>query len=78
MPLHNKIRYWRLQTGFQNLKDFAEIIGFSVWLVERWEQQKTQPTLEALCRIRERLLSYHPGITLDDLIDYIEPPENMD
>jgi len=76
MPLHNKIMYWRLQTGNLDLKDFAEIIGFSAWLVERWEQQKTQPTLEALCRIRERMLIYHPGITLDDLIDYMAPSEN--
>lgn len=76
MPLHNKIRYWRLQTGIWDLKEFAEIIGFSTWLVERWEQQEIQPTLEALCRIRERLLTYQPGITIDDLIDCMEPPEN--
>lgn len=72
MPLHNKIRYWRLQTGIQDLGDFAEIIGFSFWIVERWEQQKIQPTLEALCRIKERLLPCHPEITLDDLVDYRE------
>ena len=76
MQLHNKIRYWRLQTGIQDLKEFAEIIGFSAWIVERWEEQKIQPTLEALCRIKERLLIYHPGISLDDLVDFMATPEN--
>lgn len=71
MPLKNRIRHWRLETGIQDLKDFADIIGFSTWVVERWEEQKIQPTLEALCRIKERLLPCHPEITLEALIDYI-------
>lgn len=76
MPLHNKIRYWRLQTGIRDLKEFAVLIGFSVWIVERWEEQQMQPTLEALCQVKERLLTYHPGITLEDLIDYNAPTES--
>jgi len=71
MPLRNRIKYWRLETGIQDLKDFADIIGFSTWAVERWEEQKIQPTLEALCRIKERLLPCYPEIALEDLIDYI-------
>jgi hypothetical protein len=76
MPLQNKIRYWRLQIGAWDLQEFADIVGFSAWLVEKWEQQEVQPTLEALCQVKERLLIYHPGITLDDLIDYMATPES--
>lgn len=60
----------------QDINEFADIIGFSAWMVERWEGQKTQPTLEALCRVREKLMTYYPEITLEDLIDYNdESPE---
>jgi len=71
MPLKNRIRYWRRQSGVQDYKQFTDITGFSAWIVEKWEEQKIQPTLEALCRIKEKLLPYCPGITLEDLIDYI-------
>ena len=71
MPIKNRIRHWRLQLGVWNVQEFADIIGFSTWAVERWEGQKVQPTLEAVCRIKERLLPYYPEITLDDLVDYI-------
>ncbi len=71
MPVKNRIRYWRLQMGIQDVNEFADIVGFSTWMVEMWEAQKTQPTLEALCQVRERLLPYYPEITLEDLIDYL-------
>lgn len=70
MPVKNRIKYWRLQLGIHDEQQFADIIGFSTWAIGRWESQRTQPTLEALCRIRERLLPYFPGINLQDLIDY--------
>lgn len=75
MPLKNRIRYWRLETGIQDIMDFAEIIGFSPWILERWEEQKIQPTLEALCQIKERLLPCHPQLTLEDLVDYNKAKE---
>jgi hypothetical protein len=71
MPLKNRVKYWRLQSGLLEYKQFTEITGFSAWIVEKWEEQKIQPTLEALCRVKEKLLPYCPQITLEDLIDYV-------
>ncbi len=71
MPIKNRIRHWRQELGYEDCIQFAGIIGFSAWMVERWEEQRIQPTLEALCKVRERLLPHCHGLKLEDLIDYI-------
>lgn len=70
MPVKNRIRHWRLQLEAMEQQEFADIIGFSTWILEKWEQQQIQPTLEALCRIKDTLLPLYPDLMLDDLIDY--------
>lgn len=70
MPVKNRLRHWRLQLEVMEQQEFADIIGFSAWILEKWEQQQIQPTLEALCRIKDRLLPLYPDLMLEDLIDY--------
>ncbi len=78
MPIKNRVRYWRMQMGIHDLIKFAEIVNCSTWLLERWEEQKTQPTLESLCKLRERLKPFLPGLTLDDLVDYFPEEQDLD
>lgn len=70
MPIKNRVRYWRHKMGIEDLAAFALVIDHAPWLLERWEEQKIQPSLEALCRIKIRLKKHFPDITLDELIDY--------
>ncbi|MGQ9558147.1 MAG: hypothetical protein ACUVTU_09360 [Desulfurispora sp.] len=70
MTIKNRLRYWRVHLGIEDIHNFAELIDMNPWFVQQWEEQRFQPSLEAFCRIRERLRKLLPQITLDDLLDY--------
>lgn len=70
MAIRNRIRYWRHKLNIQEQLEFAQVVDVNPFFVERWEQQKIQPSLETFCKIRDRLKRLAPEITLDDLIEY--------
>ena len=53
--------------------EFAALIGVSPMSLNRWEQQKTQPSLEALLRVYTRLKPLIPGLHLEDLLELDSP-----
>lgn len=70
MPVHNRLKYWRHQLKIEEQLEFARLLDVNPWYIERWEEQKIQPSLETFCKIRDRLKRLLPEISLDDLIDY--------
>jgi DNA-binding transcriptional regulator YiaG len=68
--IRNRLKFWREQLGIKRQYEFACMLMINQHHLNRWEQQKSQPSLETLCKLREKLKRYFPDITLDDLIEY--------
>ncbi|WMJ81987.1 helix-turn-helix transcriptional regulator [Clostridium sp. MB40-C1] len=69
MALKNRLLEIRLAKGYKFQKDFAEFLGVSSWLYNRWEKNAVQPSTEALLDISLKL-----NIKMEDIV-YKVPTE---
>lgn len=69
MGVKNKLLEIRLKLGYKKQKDFAEYIGVSQANYNKWENNSSQPGMETVLKIAEKL-----KIKLEDIV-YLEDEE---
>jgi DNA-binding XRE family transcriptional regulator len=72
--MKNRIKFWRLQLQAKEGRiitqvEFAAMCGVSRGAVNRWEQQRDNPTLETLVVVWDKLREFYPEINLQDLLE---------
>lgn len=66
MGVKNRLLEIRLKLGYKKQKDFAEFLEVSQVSYNKWENNSSQPSLEMLFKIRNKLKS-----ELEDIV-YVE------
>lgn len=66
----NRLLEIRLAKGYKKQKDFADYLGVSQSNYNKWENNSSQPGVETLLLISEKL-----GIKIDDIVYLIKDKE---
>jgi transcriptional regulator with XRE-family HTH domain len=70
MPVSNRLREIRHRLKINHQKQFAEMLGVTQSQISLWETQQQQPNTETYIKFWMILITYAPGLNLQDLINY--------
>lgn len=65
--MENNLKHYRHRLEMDR-QEFARFLGLDLSQYSRYENQRSQPNIESLVKIRDKLRARFPGLTLDDLI----------
>jgi len=65
--MENNLKHYRHRLEMDR-QEFARFLGLDLSQYSRYENQRSQPSIDTLISIRDKLRERFPDLTLDDLI----------
>lgn len=67
--LKNKLKYYRHKLQIDTQREYADLLGFSGFSVNRWEKQAAQPDITSTFKIYLILKNHIPELHMEDLFE---------